>query len=121
VCVWVCVCLSAGVFVGGGEALEGGVVVFLGTGPGGGGADVCVSLISLSLQCAAVYCSAKGLFDGVHLRVSLQCVEVCCMWWLRLVGSLKLHVSFAECSLFYRALLQKRLIILRSPLIVGAP
>jgi len=36
------------------------------------------------------------------------------MEWLRLVGSLKLHVSFAEYSLFYRALFQKRPIILRS-------
>ena len=31
--------------------------------------------------------------------------------WLRFVGSMKLQVSFAECSLFYRALLQKRPII----------
>jgi len=31
--------------------------------------------------------------------------------WLLLVGSIKLQVSFAEYSLFYRALLQKRLII----------
>ena len=28
-----------------------------------------------------------------------------CMGWLRLLGSLKLHVSFAEYSLFHRALL----------------
>ena len=35
------------------------------------------------------------------------------MGWLRLVGSLKLQVSFAENGLFYRALLQKRPIILR--------
>jgi len=34
--------------------------------------------------------------------------------WLRLEGSSKLQVSFAEYSLFYRALLQKRPIILRS-------
>jgi len=33
------------------------------------------------------------------------------MGWLRLVGSLKSWVSFAEYSLFYRALLQKRPII----------
>jgi len=33
------------------------------------------------------------------------------MGWLRLVCSLKLYVSFAECSLLYRALLQKRPII----------
>jgi len=33
------------------------------------------------------------------------------MGWLQLVGSIKLQVSFAEYSLFYRALLQKRPII----------
>jgi len=36
------------------------------------------------------------------------------MGWRRLVGSLKLQVSFAEHSLFYWALLQKRPMILRS-------
>jgi len=41
--------------------------------------------------------------------------------WLRLVGSLKLYVSFAEYRLFYRALLQKRPIVLRSLLIVATP
>ena len=40
------------------------------------------------------------------------------MEWLRLVGSLKLEVSFAESSPFYRALLQKRPIIFRSLLIM---
>ena len=34
------------------------------------------------------------------------------MGWLRSVGSMQLQVSFAEYCLFYRALLQKRLIIL---------
>jgi len=43
------------------------------------------------------------------------------MGWLRLVGSLKLQVSFAECHLFYRAFLQKRPVILRSLLIVATP
>jgi len=43
------------------------------------------------------------------------------MGWLRLVGSLKLQVSFAEHSLFYRALLQKRPIILRSLLLEATP
>ena len=43
------------------------------------------------------------------------------MGWLRLVGSLKSQVSFAECCLFYRAFLQKRPIILRSLLIVATP
>jgi len=45
----------------------------------------------------------------------------CDMGWLRLVDSLKLHVSFAEYRLFYRALLQKRHIILRSLLIEATP
>jgi len=43
------------------------------------------------------------------------------MGWLRLVSSFKLYVSFAEYSLFYRALLQKRPMILRSLLIVATP
>ena len=43
------------------------------------------------------------------------------MGWLRLVGSLKVYVSFAEYSLFYRALLQKRPIILSSLLIEASP
>jgi len=41
------------------------------------------------------------------------------MGWLRLVGSFKLEVSFAEYSLFYMALLQKRPANLRSLLIVA--
>jgi len=41
------------------------------------------------------------------------------MGWLRLVRSFKLYVPFAEYRLFYRALLQKRPIILRSLLIVA--
>ena len=43
------------------------------------------------------------------------------MGWIRLVGSLKLQVSFAEFSLFDRALLKKRPVILRSLLIVATP
>jgi len=43
------------------------------------------------------------------------------MGWLRLVGSLKLQVSFAEYRLFNRALLQKRPIISRSLRIVATP
>jgi len=40
---------------------------------------------------------------GVHMHI--------CMGWLRLVGSIQLYVSFAECSLFGGALFQKRHII----------
>jgi len=43
------------------------------------------------------------------------------MGGLRLVGSLKVWVSFAEYRLFYRALLQKRFVILRDLLIVATP
>ena len=68
------------------------------------------------------------IHDPVCVRVRVRaCVRACVhvhmyayvMWyvnmgWLRLVGSLKLWVSFAEYSLFYRALLQKRPTIFRS-------
>jgi len=43
------------------------------------------------------------------------------MGWLQLVGSLKLQVSFAEYRLFYKALLQKRLIFVRRLHIVASP
>jgi len=43
------------------------------------------------------------------------------MGWLRLVGSIKLQVSFPEYSLFYRALLQKRPIIQSILLTVATP
>jgi len=43
------------------------------------------------------------------------------MGWLWLVGSFKLYLSFAEYRLFYRALLQKRPIILRSLLSIATP
>jgi len=43
------------------------------------------------------------------------------MGWLRFVGSLKLYVSLQNIGLFYRALLQKRPIILRSLLAEATP
>ena len=43
------------------------------------------------------------------------------MRWPPFVDSLKLKVSFAEYILLYRTLLQKRLIILRSLLMVPTP
>ena len=68
-----------------------------------------------------------GLFVCLWVWVC-QCVERILlridkhnMGWLRWVGSIKLQVSFAEYHLFYRALLQKRPIILRSLLIVATP
>jgi len=64
-------------------------------------------------------------FGCVCVCVCLQrflyvCVKID-MGWLRLVGSLRLQVSFAEYRLFSRALLQKRPTILRSLLIVATP
>jgi len=57
-------------------------------------------------------------------RVTYQQLWMCHvshMGWLRWVGSLKSQVSFTEYRLFYRALLQKKPIILRSLLIVATP
>jgi len=84
---------------------------------------VCVAVSCSALQCVVV-CVVSRVRRCVVLCCSeLQCVAVCCSvlrssvcrlfttGWLRLVGSLKLWVSFAEYSLFYRALLQKRPII----------
>jgi len=93
-------------------------------------------LLSCLYLCVAVRCSA---LQYVALRCSaLRCVAEPCsvlrqvapgellafflgMGWLRLVGSLKLRVSFAEYRLCYRALLQKTRIILRSLRIVATP
>ena len=53
--------------------------------------------------------------------ITVSCRELSHMGWLPLVGSLKFQVSFAEYRLFYRALLQKTPIILRSLLIEAMP
>jgi len=72
----------------------------------------------------------RGIYMGIDTstRLYVKCLYhihtfTCVEWlhhtddsvgWLRLVGSLKWKVSFAEYSFFYRALLQKRPMILRS-------
>ena len=56
-----------------------------------------------------------------HVYTVHTLLSIGSMWWLRLVGSLKLQVSFAEYRLFYRAILQKRPIILRSLLVAATP
>ena len=75
-------------------------------------------------------CSFEGMqglveffFFGSHLDYHMRChrflyitrlsvdgflLVILRIGWLRLLGSLKLYVSFAEYRLFYRALLQKR-------------
>ena len=73
--------------------------------------------------------SELGTLVGVGLRGvvkyvkrnSIHRMQKRHMGWLRLVGSIKLQVSFAEYSLFYRALLQKRPINLRSLPVVATP
>ena len=52
---------------------------------------------------------------------TMAMTHLCHMGWLWLVGSLKLYISFAEYRLFYRALLQKRPVILRSLLVEATP
>jgi len=75
---------------------------------------VCVCVCA----CACV-CVRESIYQSAALIDLLS--DGAAMGWLRLVGSLKLQVSFAEYSLFYRALLQKRPVILRSLLIVSTP
>jgi len=70
------------------------------------------------MQCGAVCCSVlQWILKSQHYSHVIYIHYS--MGWLRWVGSLKLQVSFAEYSLFYRALLQKRPIILRRLLIVA--
>jgi len=55
-----------------------------------------------------VFVQCNGLFSTpVYIYSVIQSQLFCGMGWLRLEGSLKTYVSFAEYSLLYRALLQK--------------
>jgi len=56
--------------------------------------------------------------ESVLRHISLDVLN---MGWLRSVGSIRLWVSFAEYRLFYRALLQKRPIILSILLTEATP
>ena len=69
-----------------------------------------------TLQHTATHCNT--LQWATH---DIAQVFMCDVGWLWLVGSFKLYVSFAGFRLFYRALLQKRPILLRSLLIVATP
>jgi len=101
-------------------------------------------LTSCVLQCVAshlvrcsvlhhIICVALCLFKSCVTR-HIMCVATCVNWychttlsaenaigWLRSVGSIKLQVSFAEYCLFYRALLQKRPIIVSILLTKATP
>ena len=88
--------------------------------------SVCLS-VSLSLSLSlylflSLFLPHTHTHEHMELVVAEEPVGDCnTMGWLRWVGSIKLQVSFAEYHLFYRALLQKRPIILRSLLIVATP
>jgi len=68
-----------------------------------------------------VGCQKYGGCPCILAGMKGRVFEFLSIGWLRLVGSLTLQVSFAEYSLFYSALLQKRPMILRSLLIVATP
>ena len=68
-----------------------------------------------------VVSSLTHTIESCHTQSHTWQCCICDMGWLRLVGSLKWQVSFAEYRLFHRALLQKRPIILGILLIVATP
>jgi len=74
------------------------------------------------VPCESILLALLIIYRNI-LRVQLQnkLVGGSIMGRLQLVGSLKLQVSFAGYSLFYKALLQKRPIILRSLLLEATP
>jgi len=80
----------------------------------------CVPMPHANVSCET---SASRLFRQRLINRCIHKIDVrkTCMGWLRLVGSFKLQISFAEYRLFYRAFLQKKPIILRSLLIVATP
>ena len=94
-----------------------------------------ICCVYIYMLCVYIYIYVACIYTHKYIMRRLQYVCICAdsstaaqyhilcdtMGWLRLVGSLKLEVSFAEYRLFHRALLQKRLIILRSLLHVATP
>jgi len=80
----------------------------------------CVAVRCSALQCVAVCCSVlQCLAVCLHHYYRIRLLIINPMGWIRLVGSLKLYVSFPEYSLFYRAFLRKRPIILIRLLIIN--
>ena len=67
------------------------------------------------------YCMQAYIRDGRTNQMTNNTYMDWVMGLLRLLGSLQLYVSFAQYSLFYMALLQKRPVISRSLLIVATP
>jgi len=90
---------------------------------------VCLSfIVAIPAKASAdiwVYvCVCERERESDWMRESLMCmpaIHMCHTGWLRLVGSLKLLVSFAKEPYKRDCILQKRPIILRSLLIVATP
>ena len=86
-------------------------------------AHVCTTILCLRVHTCVCACT---IHTHAHAHIHVHTLvydnlESAGMGWLRLVGSFKLYVSFAEYRLLYRAVLQKRPIILRSLLIEATP
>jgi len=81
--------------------------------------SICIPMTISSLIFAGTGCNTH---KRLLITLSYECIlHSPHMGWLRSVGSIRLQVSFAEYRLFYRALLQKRPIILSILLIVATP
>jgi len=73
-------------------------------------------------SCLITYTQTCHEYVHVPYNRNVACVAAYrLMGRLRLVGSMKLQVSYAEYSLFYEALLQKRPMILSILLTVATP
>ena len=70
---------------------------------------VCAYTLIYTQMCV---CTHICVYIRIYAHICVQCTNMCAMGWRRLVGFLKLQVSFAEYRLFNRPLLQKRPIIL---------
>ena len=81
----------------------------------------CVFVCVCTCMCVRVWMCMFVGERGQAIFGRPDCLKERDMGWLRLVGSLKVQVSFAEFRLLYRALLQKRPIVLRSLLLVATP
>ena len=84
---------------------------------------LCSTLQHMARHCTILHCTAVHYHTLHHTatQTATNYSIVAGYGWLQVVVSLKLQVSFAGYILFYRALLQKRTIILRSLLIVATP